>query len=206
MSSTLNAQQWIWIINIAHSQRIRTQLDNSNHSPFLFSLSIFFFFLLKSHDSFFFFFFYSVACNERLVQVNEVIWLQCFWYTFTIVVVFVQLDVFSTDFTRSKIILVIYYVQTAKSTWWDGDLFIRKQHSIIISVCKQGTSNKVCCRCFDWIAAWRLSSFDMYFITFKQPPLCYSACTFYIIHVNEKKKTGWDLQAISMSLFFWLRF
>lgn len=122
------------------------------------------------------------------MQVNEVIWLQCFWYTFTIVVVFVQLDVFSTDFTRSKIILVIYYVQTAKSTWWDGDLFIRKQHSIIISVCKQGTSNKVCCRCFDWIAVWRLSSFDMYFITFKQPPLCYSACTFYIIHVNEKKK------------------
>lgn len=34
--STSNAQQWIWIINIVHSQRIRTQLGNSNHSPFLF--------------------------------------------------------------------------------------------------------------------------------------------------------------------------
>lgn len=80
----------------------------------------------------------------------------------------------------------------------DGDLFIRKQHSIFRFFSRQQTKGscykRVCCWCFDWIAAedWAHS---VCILSLLNSHRRLSRC---IMHVNEK--TGWDLRAISMSL------
>lgn len=149
-SSTTNAQQWLWIIKQRiHSTFAPNWVTVTIHHFFYFSFN-FSFFLLESHDSEIYYFFFSSRATKRLVQVNEVIWLQCFflvihshnrrcassWSIFCRCFFFFQ-------FYEIKNIFVIYYVQPHIESvrWW----LIYTKTTFDKTVCARIESNKSSC-------------------------------------------------------------